>query len=466
MSLSLKVVLNKEKTKVLFAEANSDFINVLLSFLTLPLGKIVTILQKHNGPEVAATIGSLTTLYRGLSELDSAHFSVPGAKEMLLNPQSSFRDECRKLAVDVTHTAPLQYFFCEDENCFHTAYHNVSVYSDIATCACGRSLKMPVSVFERQDEAEAFVISPLFFIITDDLRFAPIVTGIVQALTDFGITDTRGAEMKSLSLDLHEVRDLLKLSLTSATPLTDMIMKSNTKYPKSEIWLDRIHQHDAATESRKIVLKAFLHKSTNKFLFAEATDEFVELLLSFLTLPLCGVEYLLGSNTPLKNIDNLYRSVSNGINDMYFTTSDTKNRLINPKLAHGYISKNQFLPLSEEDPPKLFYKSTWTGQQYSYAFYEKGGTVVSSFKSSKEVYVKKQTMCFVSDDLAMSPCLSSRILILNDVGIPLSDMKETEFHIGIDEALAILKASLTSKTALTDGLIKPFLKRQPKKERC
>lgn len=41
VKFSLKVLINKQKTKVLFAEAESDFSDVLLSFLTLPLGKIV-----------------------------------------------------------------------------------------------------------------------------------------------------------------------------------------------------------------------------------------------------------------------------------------------------------------------------------------------------------------------------------------------------------------------------------------
>ncbi|XP_042067495.1 uncharacterized protein LOC121810840 [Salvia splendens] len=242
--LSLNVFIDKLKTKVLFAEANSDFINVLLSFITLPLGKIVTILQNHNGSDEAASIGSLTNLYKGLSDLDTAYFSTPGAKEMLLNPRSSFRAEWRKLAVDVTGAEPLQYYCCEDGNCSRNAFDNISVYSDIATCECGRSLNRGVRIEEGRgdDQAEAFICQ------------------------------------------------LLKLWLTSETPLTDMIMKDTLDNPESDYWWlynDDRHKiyNYAATESRKLVLRAFFHKSTNKFLFAEATDEFVELLFSFLAIP-------------------------------------------------------------------------------------------------------------------------------------------------------------------------------------
>ncbi|KAG6416978.1 hypothetical protein SASPL_124419 [Salvia splendens] len=48
----------REKTKVLFAEAGSDFIDVLLCFLLLPLGTIMEVLEKHYGDK-APVVGSL-----------------------------------------------------------------------------------------------------------------------------------------------------------------------------------------------------------------------------------------------------------------------------------------------------------------------------------------------------------------------------------------------------------------------
>ncbi|KAL8478281.1 hypothetical protein ACS0TY_030255 [Phlomoides rotata] len=59
VTLPLRVMVNKEKTKVLFAEADSKSISVLLSFLTLPLGRIVKILEKHYADNPPA-FGSLT----------------------------------------------------------------------------------------------------------------------------------------------------------------------------------------------------------------------------------------------------------------------------------------------------------------------------------------------------------------------------------------------------------------------
>ena len=82
--LPVKFIVNKDKTKVLFAEAGHDFTDALLSFLVLPLGTIMKILKKHKAP----VIGSLSTLYNGLVNLDTFHFSTEDAKNLLLNPKS------------------------------------------------------------------------------------------------------------------------------------------------------------------------------------------------------------------------------------------------------------------------------------------------------------------------------------------------------------------------------------------
>lgn len=84
--------------------------------------------------------------------------------------------------------------------------------------------------------------------------------------------------------------------------------------------------------------------------------------------------------------------------------------MINPKLAHGYLSENQFLPLSEEGPPKLYYKEKSIhiaddfdnfDERYKFYFYEKREGVEASFKSIKIAFGKKQTKCFVKDDLTI-----------------------------------------------------------------
>ncbi|KAK4401659.1 hypothetical protein Sango_0906600 [Sesamum angolense] len=47
VKFSLRVMMNKEENKVLYAEVGSSFADVLLSFLTLPLGTIVRLLVRQ-----------------------------------------------------------------------------------------------------------------------------------------------------------------------------------------------------------------------------------------------------------------------------------------------------------------------------------------------------------------------------------------------------------------------------------
>lgn len=148
--LHIKVVINKEKSKVLFAEAGSDFTNVLLSFLLLPLGTIVEVLEKHYGGN-APRFGSFNTLYKGIQNLDIIHFQTLASKRNLLVSTSCYDSESYKLRLKLNSTLPWS------------------------------------SGYERSYDG-VFTQSTASFIISDDLRVMPNVVGsIMKTLTSLGI---------------------------------------------------------------------------------------------------------------------------------------------------------------------------------------------------------------------------------------------------------------------------------------
>ncbi|KAL7086731.1 hypothetical protein ACP275_13G018800 [Erythranthe tilingii] len=478
---SLKAVVNKKKTKVLFAEVDRDFADVLLSFLTLPLGTIVRILKKHYGgdQEPSVNIGSLTTLYNGVANLENASFWTEGCKEILLNPKSLSESEaeCRKLKIDISETQPVEYFTCRNSNCRanNVRFPCLSIYYDTVTCCCGAAMKREVVRNESRDNdgnALSFVGQKMpkanaceggFFtrnsdslVISDDLRILPNTTGFVQSLGILGIADTYGAELRNVTFGFNEIMDLLKASLLSHTPLTDIILNKNqiydyarTKY-EPQFSLERIATTKATSSSKTMNLKLVLQKSTNKLLFAQAEDNFVDFLFSFLAIPLGGVEHVLGGNTCLRSIDNLYWSVADLTDHIA-----SKNMLMNPNLHHGYISENQILPLSEKSLWPTF-KSEWGTIKFSSAKFVRG----------KGKYVKGPRMYKITDDLTVTPFrMTSTISDIESLEIPLSDINEMELQIGLEEGLSILKASLTSTCALTDGLkIDGVFMKQPSKD--
>lgn len=204
--LSLKVMVNRKENKFLYAEAA----DVLLSFLTLPLGRIVKIMKKHYGDE-APTFGSLTSLYDGLENLDNVHFWTEGIKSILLHPRSSSDAECKSLKLDISDSPQLEYFVCESHIC-RSRFQSVSVYYDNGGGDCMKCLYNNRLIREEANTDSqtiscvdgVFTGSGASFFITDDLKIVPM-GGLLQIVSHLGITDMSEAERMNITFDFFEV---------------------------------------------------------------------------------------------------------------------------------------------------------------------------------------------------------------------------------------------------------------------
>ncbi|XP_047945273.1 uncharacterized protein LOC125191889 [Salvia hispanica] len=458
VTFSLKVLVNKDKTKVLFAESDSNFVDVLLSFLTMPLGRIVKVLEKHYGTKTP-NIGCLNTFYNSVANLDSSHFWTIGAQKILSNPTSSFDSDCSRLRLDISDSQPE--YFCSSLCSCGIRFPSVSIYYDQITgcvgCRYGTMGKGSSKVNQADLEGGVFASDTTTFAITDDLQIVPNAIGIVQMANILNITGTEGAETLNVTFGLSEIMNLFRASMVSHTPLSDLILNKTRQMNSVEIEsafgtsLTHIEKEENLN-SKKMILKVIVHKWTEKLLFAQVKQDFIEFLFSLLTIPLGGVECLLESKSSIKGIDNLYKSVSDLIDDEYFMSSDIKSRLTKPKLPHGYLSKNHILPLAEENLPDWYNRSI---------------SMFSSvnFPQGKGIYIKGPRTYQVMDDLTVVPFYISSILCsLGQQMISISDVEELEIEVGLEEALSILKASLTMNSALTNGLLNHTWRKQPKKE--
>ncbi|KAL1566960.1 hypothetical protein AAHA92_02494 [Salvia divinorum] len=406
---SLNVMINKDKNEVLFAEADNNFVDIVLNFLTLPLGRIIKVLHNH---EAAAGIGSLTNLYHSLQDLDSSYFLTEGAKKALLNPTSSSESEYNMLKVDITDSPPPEYFKCSK---------------------CPNSGK---TANKRSETGSGGVYTTHVssFIISDDLRILPSDKGYSNTISFLRIRDSDKAETINVDFGFNEVIKLLKASLTSQSPLSEVILNQtgqmNYMVSKPEIAMEQ------NPNSKNISLKVLIQKSTGKLLYALAKEDFVEFLFSLLNIPLGGVEHLFVSSTSVKAIDNLHQSASYLIGDDHFKSLDTKNKLIKPNVVHDCISKNHIIPLTQEGMPNYSWLCT------------------HKFPRGKGSYVEGPRTYQVKDDLTVTPYSCAAVLSsVLDQKILLSDVGEVEVQIGLKEALCILRASLTSTSALTDALL-------------
>jgi len=101
--VTLKLLVNKDTNKVLFAEAEKDFADVLFSFLTLPLGTIARLVEKESRIG-SVTLGSLNSLYHCVEDLDEGCLGTSIRKEMLLQPANSSEDYCSSLKLNIDDT--------------------------------------------------------------------------------------------------------------------------------------------------------------------------------------------------------------------------------------------------------------------------------------------------------------------------------------------------------------------------
>ncbi|GFP82784.1 hypothetical protein PHJA_000421500 [Phtheirospermum japonicum] len=69
-SVSLKLVIDPEAKKVVFAEADNDFVNFLVHILSLPVAKVISLLGKEG------MVGSLPNLYQALQDLPDSYGTV------------------------------------------------------------------------------------------------------------------------------------------------------------------------------------------------------------------------------------------------------------------------------------------------------------------------------------------------------------------------------------------------------
>ncbi|XP_052728507.1 uncharacterized protein LOC128195303 [Vigna angularis] len=177
-----------------------------------------------------------------------------------------------------------------------------------------------------------------------------------------------------------------------------------------------------------------------------------------MTLPLGGVLHMLEGESSLSCIDKLYKSISELSPDRYLRSQRVKEELVNAKCAPQFAINGQILPIGEVSLPKYCFNTL------------RDGLVATSTTPSLKIcdpkscigdscsgkgFPKGPSTFMVTDDLVVTPMSSiSAVSYLNRSQVPFSDLEERVISVGVKEGLAILKASLTSTSALTQSLAK------------
>ncbi|PQQ03781.1 uncharacterized protein Pyn_15694 [Prunus yedoensis var. nudiflora] len=107
----VKLTVSVSKDIVCYAEAGEDFANLLLSFLTVPLGFILKHLRD------ASFKGCIDQLYNSVKDLDEQHLKSNYHKEILLSPKiyPEFCYENRLLGMEDGPVASYLYAYWKDD---------------------------------------------------------------------------------------------------------------------------------------------------------------------------------------------------------------------------------------------------------------------------------------------------------------------------------------------------------------
>jgi hypothetical protein len=267
--------------------------------------------------------------------------------------------------------------------------------------------------------------------------------------------------------------NLLKYALTTHEPLTNTILKSGSKNkdnpPNQFASAARVK---ACTSNIKMDVKLVRSKSQKKIIFAEAGENFVDFMFSFLTIPLGSIVKVFDGNSFVGCVDNLYKSVEN-LDSSWCT--DSRSVLLNPGVAPQFGCPNQPLNIPHVQPPATtYYYGTGTQkEEMDYRYYNHyntievpvvGGVISKSSgliynakvliemdprshnKSKKDVvgFVKRPALYGVGDDLKVKSLSSSSCLsYVKELSLPLDDLEVKVITIGEAEVKWLLLLNLS-----------------------
>ncbi|KAF5190350.1 hypothetical protein FRX31_020059 [Thalictrum thalictroides] len=226
--ISIRLLIDKEKNKVLFAESDKDFVEFLFSFLTLPIGTIISLANKESN------LGCVDTLYKSVESLDKKLLQTEFSREMLLKPRSASEIKYKSLALDFdASTQAPRYYRCPTWACFTKTHCLISMFEN-AECLCGLKMNNKITVGSNVIDDDrlrgTFVNGIGKFLISDDLEVRPVSTcSILSILCGFGIKNGIVLDEKivDVSVSIDEALSLLKESLTSKTALTNVFCRKH-----------------------------------------------------------------------------------------------------------------------------------------------------------------------------------------------------------------------------------------------
>ncbi|KAG7998806.1 hypothetical protein I3843_01G273700 [Carya illinoinensis] len=212
--VNLKLLINKNSKRVLFAEACKDFVDFLFNILTLPFGNVVRLLK---GEGMA---GSLPSLYSSIENLSNNYIQPDQHKAFLLKPKVAVPGPKVPLLLPGVKAFTYRETQLYCSGCLGYTRATAYVYEEAGSCErCLAHGKI-----EYLNE-EGYVKGTVTYMVMDDLEVKPMfTTSFISLLNDLNAKEVGSIEEKVVEFGMDEGVKLLAASLKSKSVLTDVFM--------------------------------------------------------------------------------------------------------------------------------------------------------------------------------------------------------------------------------------------------
>ncbi|KAI3461373.1 hypothetical protein Pfo_018036 [Paulownia fortunei] len=108
-TMSLKLLIDTQGKRVLFAEAGKDFVDFLFQILSLPAGTVISLLRKQE------MVGSLANLYESIENLNDSYIQPNQTKDTILKPVPPVSDSSiPPLGLNGAPTTVKKFYWCSE----------------------------------------------------------------------------------------------------------------------------------------------------------------------------------------------------------------------------------------------------------------------------------------------------------------------------------------------------------------
>ena len=199
----VRAVVRKSNEKIMFAGAEEDFADLLFSFLTLPLGGVLHMLEGNS------SLGCMDKLHNSISELNpDRYLRSQRLKEELANPKCaplfSISDQILPIG-----EGSLPVYYC---NTFYTSKSNLAVTTSIRPVYYMYDKNARLEICDPKScigGGKGFAKGPSTFMVTDDLVVTPMSSISAVSYLNTLKVPLSDLEERVIAIGVKEVRHVL-----------------------------------------------------------------------------------------------------------------------------------------------------------------------------------------------------------------------------------------------------------------